>query len=148
MAARPSGLLGAPVGIRFGDCPTANSEKMLHIYPLSPALLVIASAAVEQQGKYNRPPSDEQPPFGTLTLRSDPSEPNEDRGAGDAQFGRNDEEENEESHEEQGREEGTWSSGDGQYHSLRNLEFEANETQRRTSRKLPPGEVSVWEFPR
>ena len=50
--------------------------------------------------------------------------------------------------EERRGDEGTWSSGDGQYHGLRSLELETEEANKRASRKLPPEEVSVWRTAR
>ena len=50
--------------------------------------------------------------------------------------------------EERGAEEGTWSSGSGQYHSLRSLEFEHEETTSKMGKRRTADDISIWEFPR
>ena len=57
-------------------------------------------------------------------------------------------EERRECDEERGAEEGTWSSGSGQYHSLRSLEFEYEETTSKTGKRRTTDDISIWEFPR
>ena len=97
----------------------------------------LAHTVAELFPRSSSPPSPASPPPSFLTNGHTPAVSSQPSG--------NDGEEDEHQvGEERGGDEGTWSSGDGQYHGLRSLELEAEEANKRASRKLPPEEVSVW----